>query len=214
MSVVVILAELPAPEGADADTATSKDELAPETNDVAAVALNPLRAPTVGLSSPAPAPAPAAESKVGVLAIAADINGCERPTGRVPLSDACTRARVISPLLPAVQLPTSLPAAVTAISEVNREVARQRDKQEAAERDVQKKPPSVVAVPAGTAQDDTLAAGGGSGGGSTSGARTLRIDAIHQRISPLRPPSTFPQAPIPDLVPMGELEAPPTARPG
>jgi hypothetical protein len=215
--VVVIVAELPAPDGADAETAAPKDELAPET-DMAAVALNPLRAPSVGLSSPAPAPAPAPtltpEPGLGVLAVAADLYGCAQPRGRVPLSDACTRARAVSPLLPAVQLPTSLPAAVAAISQATREVARQRDKQEAAARDVQKKPPSVVAVPDGAAQDDTLAAGGGSTGGSTSGARTLRIDAIHQRISPLPPPSTFPQAPIPDLVPMGELEAPPTARPG
>jgi hypothetical protein len=224
-----MVAELAAPEGTNAETtvtnaettptttvemtATTKNELPPQTEDVAAVALQPApRPPTVRLSSSAPAAPPEPDGRL--VAVAPDLDSCAQPTGRVPLSDACNQARAVSPLLPPVGLPTNLPAAVTAISEATRGVSRQRDNQMAAERDERKKPPSVVAVPAGSAQDDTLASGGGSSGGSTGGARTLRIDAIHQRLSPLQPPSTFQQAPIPDLIPTGELQAPPTARPG
>ena len=209
--MVVIVAELPAPEAAD----TPEEELTVLSEHLAAVALQaPLQPPTVGLSSPAPAPAPKPE-KLDVRAVAADAADCAQPTARVPLSDACTRARAVSPLLPAIRPPPSnLPAAVTAISEATRDVARRRGKQPGAEGEEQKKPPSAVAIPVGSAQDEALGAGGGSAGGAAGGAGTLRVVAIHQTFSPLRPPSAFLQAPVPEHVPTGELDGPPTARPG
>lgn len=211
--MVVIVAELPAPEAAD----TPEEELTVLSEHVAAVALQaPLEPPTVGLSNPAPAPAPAPKpEKPDVRGVAVDPDECAQPTARVPLSDACTRARAVSPLLPAVRPPpSSLPAAVAAISEVTRAVAQRRGKQREAEREEKKLPPSAVGVPVGSAQDESLGAGGGSAGGASGGAGALRIVAIHQTFSPLRPPSTFLQAPVPEYAPTGELDGPPTARPG
>jgi len=226
-SVVIIVGELPEAAVA-AEATTHEDDLSPETDDATAVALQDPSSPTVGLSSPledlasatVPKPEPPGDvlrdNVLGseVLGVASELDACAQPTGRVPLSAACNRIRVLSPLLPAVPVPTSLPEAVAAISQATRDVARRRDRQEAAASGVDKKPPSVSALPAGAAQDQGLAVGSGSSGGSAGSAGTTRVDAVHQGMSPLQPPATLPQVPVPELVLTGELELPPIARPG